>query len=197
MIIIKSDRVIHKGENRIALRFPYDTDLIELVKELDDARWSSEMKYWHIKDSPEIINHLLEKFRGKAFIDYSDLKTWSSDSSDIPVNLIKEKRLLKKINISIEEFPRLNVKGENDIERYRRWMEAQRYPQSTIQTYCSMMTKFLRFVSPKEACECDSDDLLRLINEYILPNNLSFSFQNQMISSVKKFYGHIYKTRAK
>lgn len=57
-----------------------------------------------------------------------------------------------------------------------------------------MMTKFLRFVSPKEANECNSEDLIRLIEEYIIPNELSFSFQNQMISSVKKFYGNIYKS---
>jgi integrase/recombinase XerD len=33
-----------------------------------------------------------------------------------------------------------------------------------------------------------------MVNEYIIPSKLSFSFQNQMISAVKKFYGHIYKT---
>jgi integrase/recombinase XerD len=55
------------------------------------------------------------------------------------------------------------------------------------------MSKFLRFVSPKEAENCTTDDLLRIINEYILPGKMSFSFQNQMISSVKKFYSHIYR----
>lgn len=57
-----------------------------------------------------------------------------------------------------------------------------------------MMVKFLRFVSPKEAQECTSNDMIRIIDEYILPNGLSHSFQNQMISSVKKFYSHIYSS---
>ena len=53
------------------------------------------------------------------------------------------------------------------------------------------METFLRFVWPKEASECDADDLVRMVNEYILPRGLSYSFQNQLISSVKKFYKEI------
>jgi integrase/recombinase XerD len=54
-----------------------------------------------------------------------------------------------------------------------------------------MMETFLKFVSPKEASESNSDDLIRMVNEYILPRGLSYSFQNQLISSVKKFYREI------
>ena len=54
-----------------------------------------------------------------------------------------------------------------------------------------MMETFLRFVSPREASECNADDLIRMVNEYILPRGLSYSFQNQLISSVKKFYKEI------
>jgi integrase/recombinase XerD len=57
-----------------------------------------------------------------------------------------------------------------------------------------MMVRFLRFVSPKEASECTSEDLVRIVKDYILPNGLSQSFQNQMISAVKKFYGEIYSS---
>lgn len=73
-------------------------------------------------------------------------------------------------------------------------MKANRYPESTIKTYTSMMIRFLHFVSPKEASACTSDDLVRMVNEYIIPEGMSCSFQNQLISSVKKFYSHIYKT---
>jgi integrase/recombinase XerD len=151
------------------------------------------MKYWHIKENPEIIKILLEKFRGKAYIDYSELKPGFQDKPLQKEFQAEEEKSESKEKKPMGEFPPLSEKGTRDIERYRRWMEAHRYPPTTVQTYCSMMTKFLRFVGPKEAEECDSDDLLRLINEYILPNKLSFSFQNQMISSVKKFYGNISK----
>ena len=194
MITIKAERSFHKNENRVVLRFPYNAQLISLIKEMEDARWSSGMKYWHIKDNPDIIKILLEKFRGKAYIDYSELKSGFREVQDKKASVTGLNKSDPRGRISIEAFPHLTERGIKDIERYRGWMEAHRYPPTTVQTYCAMMTKFLRFVSPKEAEACDSDDLLRLINEYILPNRLSFSFQNQMISSVKKFYSHIYKT---
>lgn len=56
-----------------------------------------------------------------------------------------------------------------------------------------MMESFLRFVSPKEASECDAADLVAMVNEYILPRGLSYSYQNQLISAVKKFYKEICK----
>jgi integrase/recombinase XerD len=190
---ITVERVILDGGNRIALRFPYDQGLNGVVKELPDAQWSSDMKYWHISDSSDIVSILLRTFHGKASIDYSALKLNLAET-------IRIKKEEKKINTSgsvkissSAEFSTLSEKGEADIARYKRWMEANRYPKTTVQTYVSMMIKFLKFVCPREAEECTGDDLIRFIDEYILPKGLSQSFQNQMISSVKKFYTHIYK----
>jgi hypothetical protein len=45
------ERVIHDGRSRVALKCPYDNELILIVKDLPDARWSRSMKYWHISDS--------------------------------------------------------------------------------------------------------------------------------------------------
>jgi integrase/recombinase XerD len=187
------ERVIRDGGNRIALRFPYDQELNSVVNELPDAQWSSDMKYWHISDSSDIVSILLRTFHRKTYIDYSALKLNLAET----ISLKKEEKKIEtsgrvKISSSVE-FSTLSEKGEVDIARYKRWMEANRYPKTTVQTYVSMMIKFLKFVCPREAEECTGDDLIRFIDEYILPKGLSQSFQNQMISSVKKFYTHIYK----
>jgi integrase/recombinase XerD len=86
---------------------------------------------------------------------------------------------------------KLSKTALDDIERYRRWLESHRYPPTTIRIYTSMMEAFLRFVAPKEASECNSDDLVRMVNDYILPRRLSYSYQNQLISAIKKFYREI------
>ena len=68
---IVAEKVVHKNENRIALRFPYDTHLISLVKELSDARWSSDMRCWRVKESDKRIHHSQQV---KLFISESDDK---------------------------------------------------------------------------------------------------------------------------
>lgn len=80
-----------------------------------------------------------------------------------------------------------------DIARYRNWMEARRFPETTVRTYTSMMEAFLKFVHPRTASECNAEDLVGMVNDYILPKGLSYSYQNQLISAVKKFYRDIYQ----
>jgi integrase/recombinase XerD len=191
---IVAERVIHKGEERVTLRFPYDAELIKITRGLPDPKWSSQMKCWHIPDSTDIITRLLKAFYGMAYVDYDALKPNLAEK--IKAKKVEEQRKItgKTRGISDADLPPLNEKGREDIDKYRRWMEANRYSESTILTYTAMMVKFLRFVGPREAQECTSDDLIRIVEEYILPNGLSHSFQNQMISSVKKFYSHIYET---
>jgi integrase/recombinase XerD len=188
------ERVIHNGESRIALKFPYDKELISVIKELSEARWSRRMGCWHIPDSSDVITTLLQAFHRKAYIDYSairvNLPKRTNNSSDKNQNAGAG----MKHGISYGELALLSKKGEEDIARYKRWLEANRYPESTVKTYTSMIQKFLRFISPKEASECTSDDLIRIVDEYIIPNGLSYSFQNQMISSIKKFYSNIYRS---
>jgi len=43
----------HRGEARIALRFPFDRALIREVRASPDARWSATLKSWHVPDTAE------------------------------------------------------------------------------------------------------------------------------------------------
>jgi integrase len=46
--------VRHRGEARIALRFPLDQALIREVRALPDARRSATLKCWHVPDTAEM-----------------------------------------------------------------------------------------------------------------------------------------------
>lgn len=187
---VTAERIVHNGMNRVVLRFQYDKALIDAAKELTDARWSNRLKCWHVADCSDIITLLLKAFHGKAYVDYTALRPNIAEK-------IKAKREAdKKTPLGLQNKPeiklsQLSSKGREYIDKFRRWMDANRYPESTVNTYASMMEKFLKFSLPKEADDCTSDDLIKIINEYILPGGYSQSFQNQMISAVKKFYGHI------
>ncbi|MFZ2286543.1 MAG: tyrosine-type recombinase/integrase [Bacteroidales bacterium] len=98
-------------------------------------------------------------------------------------------------NSSADGMPGLSKQSEYDLIRYREWLESHRYPPTTVRTYISMMEAFLKFVAPKEASECESGDLVRMVNDYILPRRLSYSYQNQLISAVKKFYREICRSK--
>jgi integrase/recombinase XerD len=51
--IWKAALVKHKGENRIAVYFEKDAELIARIKKLADCKWSQTLKAWHVPDDEE------------------------------------------------------------------------------------------------------------------------------------------------
>ncbi len=208
MITVIAERVRHDSGMRVALKFPYDQEVIDLVRKLPEVRWSKRMQCWHIADSDDVITLLLRTLSEVVFVDYTALRR--QDLAERVRGIRKERQDANSMPWSTEKAPFkdladvkseqgepaattsvISQKGKADIAGYKLWLNAHRYPPTTVRTYTSMMEAFLRFVSPKEASECNTDDLIRMVNEYILPRGLSYSFQNQLISSVKKFYKEI------
>lgn len=144
-----AEKVMHKGMDRVTLRFPYDAELIKIVKGLPDARWSQQMGCWHIEDSSDIISTLLKVFYGKAYIDYSALKPNLAEKIRLKREEEQRKNDKKLKGIGDADLLPLSEKGKTDIEKYRRWMESHRYPETTIRTYI-VRAKLLAF------CNIDS-----------------------------------------
>jgi|WetSurSiteA1Bulk_404760.scaffolds.fasta_scaffold65244_2 hypothetical protein len=76
------ERVIHDGESRVVLRFPYDTELIALVKGLPDAKWSRTMNCWHLPDNPDALGKIVLTLGDKAKLDTSAISGSAEDSAD-------------------------------------------------------------------------------------------------------------------
>jgi len=70
MKTINVERLVHHGMDRIALRFRYDSELIGIVRTLPGARWSSQMRYWHIDDRPDAFESIKQAFLGKAVLEF-------------------------------------------------------------------------------------------------------------------------------
>lgn len=184
MKIVKARRVVHKGVKRIALEFKWDQEIIDIIKKADDIRWSDSMKYWHMADTRDAVNLLFSILREHAYFDYSSLKIQQSDKfSEIKEQMIAARN---------KEFPALSEPDKADIDKFKSWMEHKRYGDSTVKTYTAMISRFLGFVKPKNASECEHGDLVRYVNEYIIPAGLSFSFQNQTVNALRLFYGKIF-----
>ncbi|MHA7109026.1 hypothetical protein ACRTDU_02795 [Sunxiuqinia elliptica] len=48
--IITLKKAHHRGEDVVLLRFNYDVDLANRVKQLEGASWSQTMKSWYIPE---------------------------------------------------------------------------------------------------------------------------------------------------
>ncbi|HOK26950.1 MAG TPA: tyrosine-type recombinase/integrase [Bacteroidales bacterium] len=172
-------RVIHDGINRVRLEFPYDDELIALIRNgFPGARWSRRMRCWHIPDSGDVAKLLLNNFKGKAYVDFRAVyETDTQQSKERGYNDVSALPDSEEIKRQIDDL--------------KRWMQHKRYSGNTIKSYCESLKAFLNFISPRHAGEANSSDMIRFVNEYIIPGGLSFSFQNQVVNACKLFYREI------
>jgi integrase/recombinase XerD len=77
------------------------------------------------------------------------------------------------------------------IEKMRQWMQYRRYSESSISTYCDSVKTFLAWIYPKTAEQVVASDMSRFVNEYVIKNGLSYSFQNLVVNASKIFFREV------
>jgi integrase/recombinase XerD len=181
---VVSKRVVHKGEKRITLEFEKDDEIINLIRKVDDVRWSSTMRCWHMPDTKDNVGKMYQILKGNAYYDYSALKVPGR------VKVDEEKKVALKAYY--RDLPELSDDDSRDLEKFRGWMEFRRYGRSTVNSYITMISRFLRFIKPVRSVDCVPYDVVRYVNDFILSMRLSYTFQNQTVSAMKLFFSEIY-----
>ncbi|MDI1256688.1 MAG: site-specific integrase [Flavobacterium sp.] len=100
-----------------------------------------------------------------------------------------------KFNIIPVHIKRPSVEGYEQIEKFKYWLISKRYSQNTIKSYVEALKSFLTFFNEKSICDIINDDVIRYNNEYIKNNNLSASYQNQIVNAIKLFFSTIRETK--
>jgi integrase/recombinase XerD len=172
---VKLSLKLLRGVQMIIIKIPYDQDLIKLVRNIPGVRWDPAERYWFTRNSPEKVEEVFSVFSNKAVLDVSN------------PHLL---RALKNRSL----FGQLTSEDEKILYELESLMKEKRYKKSTIENYLSSLRRFLRFTKPKTLEEINEEDMTRYVNQYILPNGLSFNFQNLTVTAVKHLFKNMHKT---
>lgn len=74
------------------------------------------------------------------------------------------------------------------LEKYKCWLHSKRYSDNTVKTYVDALKSFLLFFNTKSVFEITNEDVILFNNNYILKNNLSSSYQNQIVNAIKLYF---------
>ncbi len=173
------DTVFHRKKQIILLNFKYNYQLAQITKQLPNVTWSKTYNTWYVPFSREVFIQIKKRFEGIANID-----------AKILFNKIKE---LKNKQPFIKSKT-LNTEVVSEIKNFKLWLLSRRYSNSTIATYTNALESFLKYYNYKALNEISNDDIIKYNNEYILANNLSTSFQNQIVNAIKLFFQTIQNT---
>lgn len=105
----------------------------------------------------------------------------------------EENRIRFKLKPLSHSIP--SSEGIAQIEKFKQWMRSKRYSESTVTTYSEALKSFLVFYREKPLTEITNEDVIVYNNEYVLKNNLSASFQNQIVNAIKLFFQTIRDTK--
>ena len=85
----------------------------------------------------------------------------------------------------------MNQPNQNTLEAVKefvQYMEQRRYSHNTIISYSESLKTFLCFLDNPPLASITNIDLERFNHEYIIANNYSESYQNQVINAVKLYF---------
>lgn len=100
-----------------------------------------------------------------------------------------------KFKVALEPVTLPNEGVADALNEFKRYLKSKRYSESTIMTYSEALKSFLIYFQNKLIVEITNDDLIVYNNDYILKNNLSASYQNQIVNAVKLFFKTIHNSK--
>ena len=158
--------------------FPFNRNIYTLFSSLKNSTWDSFEKAWVIDEAAFPLDNLLAHFKDKAEFIFQEKNLESVEY---------KKSLLRPIHFlePLDDFKK------ESIQTFIRYLNSKRYSSNTIEVYSDSMSTFLRYFSMIDISDISNDDLIDFNNNYILKNNFSSSFQNQVVNAVKLYFSAI------
>ena len=174
----------HKGFEVIQIFYERNEQINQILRKIDGLRWSRTMNCWYLPYMPATRKALYEYLQGHADLDYSAFKKkiqyYPPDQNFVNQVRVKNEFSAALAPISIELLKK--------VDAFKMWMKSRRYSANTIETYADALKTYVRYFSKKDISDMDHEDLVEFNNAYILKNELSASFQNQVVNAVKLFF---------
>lgn len=156
-----------KNAKRIKIRIPYNLhEIRNNFKKLNSTFWHPNQKLWSIINTQE--NLILVKKVFNEIFTVENLKVYSK---------IEPRKLDEKTTLSLLEVEEKLI--------------LKRYSPSTIRVYKKMLCTYFSYFMEKDFSEITKQEIEGFIYQLILKNNISESYQNQLINAIKAYYEHV------
>lgn len=158
------------GASRLFLKFPFDLETKERIKQIPGRRYHSERREWSIPFVNNYKNQLLRQFPADQLI-------WREEVVYRP----------KEIS-NIRHFNPIQLSA---IMKFERAIEMLGYSLNTLRTYKHMFKEYLNFYSQSDPQRLTEEEIRTYLHYLVRVRKVSRSYQNQSINAIKFFYEKI------
>lgn len=160
----------------IMIKLPKNEVDIQFIRSFKYSRWDKIEFRWVVPNRDQNLNLLKNYFKERI-----------NKIEEVPF-VRTNKTIFQKQIEPISDLPVLDQQKLEEIKAFQLWMEHKRYSKSTIDTYIKAINTFLRFIMPKTTEEVTNEDMVLFVNNYMIPRNLSLSYQNQTVNAARLFF---------
>jgi site-specific recombinase XerD len=187
-LTVKLEAVYHERAKRIALRFPYDADLIKRAKEAG-ARWSQTHKCWHVADGSASLKAVYAQFKGHAWVDGSAL--FAQPVNGNPARPVRPPDTAER-SIKGPPQPKLEASPQSTeaLQAMQRKMEIAHYSPNSIKTYLNATKQLFLHFPQKHPNDIRTEDI-ETYQHHLAAGDASNSYLNQVVNAVRYYYMNV------
>ncbi len=184
MIVVS--RIEHRGEQVLLLKFDYDNELQELIRNFPGAKYTQTHKGWTVPNNKEALNNLITHFKNKAWLNYTDLL---DKIGKTPANDAEQKKKFNNQKGKKSKEP-LDPEIEKAINDFCDHMRIRRYSDASIKSYRDALRPFFRYFKGKGPMQITTKDVEEYNLREIVEKELSIAYQRHFTGAVKLFFEH-------
>ncbi|MGM0626471.1 MAG: phage integrase N-terminal SAM-like domain-containing protein, partial [Bacteroidota bacterium] len=114
--MIKTEKIQHRGEERLKVVFAYDRDKIRQIRQVDGSRWSQTHKAWHLPYCERVFKALQNIFPG--------IEIEKDIVQDVTIEIFEKKMFLR---MPVNEA---DIKFVKTI-KFSRWIKSKKHWEIT------------------------------------------------------------------
>lgn len=135
----------HRQQQRIGIHFNYNSALQQVIKTIDQVRWSRTHKCWHLPLNKTCYQTLVKSTEMLATIDDSALRAYLSSPKPTTVATVGRQKKKESAKLTqVSEVPsRIFTANKHVLPAMKQTLILKAYSSSTIRTYMNEMSAFL------------------------------------------------------
>lgn len=168
-----------RKQSHVAILCPDNTEVDDILRELDEVEWSTGYRFWHKPYTETVIGELTEAMKGVAVIDSTAFRNFISEIREEKPRRkkIKRKKPSPEQLAKLKEFEKVYLK--------------KGYSEGTVKVYVSLLSVFFGFFNEKSDREITLDDVNHFLHEYIDKNELTINYRRLMTNSMRRYFDFI------
>lgn len=200
---VKLEHLVHKAQRCIALRFPYDADLIAAAKQAG-AKWSGTHRCWWTPNSPEHLQAIFTAYKGRAWVDMNGLRKKPAPLEMVQTTPAKRPaappgtRPNKSAAAQAPHRPKASAPAaatspiqEQALTAMRRKLEVGRYSPRSITVYLGAVKQLFQHFPGKHPNDIRTEDIEAFQHHLATVRKVSNSTLNQAVNAIRYYYMNV------